>query len=103
MTVTVKQACEDESDVFIANIFSPNGDGKNDILYIEGNGLTNIYWAIYDRWGNLLFESFKQSDGWDGTRKGNFMESGTYVYYLKATCIKTNSEIKLKGNVTIVK
>lgn len=103
MTVTVKKACEDESDVYIANVFSPNNDGKNDMLYVEGNGLTNIYWAIYDRWGNMLFEAFDQSHGWDGARKGNPMESGTYVYYLKATCLKTNSEVKLKGNVSIVK
>ncbi|MBI2271144.1 MAG: gliding motility-associated C-terminal domain-containing protein [Bacteroidetes bacterium] len=102
--IIVKQGCsEDDSDAFIANIFSPNNDGKNDILYIEGNGLTNIYWAIYDRWGNLLFEAFDQTHGWNGTKKGNPMESGTYVYYLKATCIKTNTEIKLKGNVSIVK
>jgi gliding motility-associated-like protein len=103
LSITVKQACADEADVFIANIFSPNGDGKNDILMIQGTGLSNIYWAIYDRWGNLLFESFKQSDGWDGTKRGNPMEQGTYVWYLKATCIKTNSEVKLKGNTTIVK
>lgn len=103
MTVTVKKACEDESDVYVANVFSPNNDGKNDVLYVEGNGLTNIYWAIYDRWGNLLFEAFDQSHGWDGARKGNPMETGTYVYYLKATCLKTNSEVKLKGNVSIIK
>ncbi|MBI2269340.1 MAG: gliding motility-associated C-terminal domain-containing protein [Bacteroidetes bacterium] len=103
MTVTVRQACDDESDVYIANIFSPNDDGKNDKLFVEGNGLTDIYWAIYDRWGNLLFEAFNQTSGWDGTRKGNPMESGTYVYYLRATCLKTNTEVRLKGNVTIVK
>ena len=39
----------------------------------------------------------------DGTVKGNPMETGTYVYYLKATCIKTNSEVRMKGNVSIVK
>ena len=58
---------------------------------------------IYDRWGNLLFEAYDQNHTWDGTKNGNPMEAGTYVYYLKATCIKTNGEIKLKGNVSIVK
>ncbi|MCC6690005.1 MAG: gliding motility-associated C-terminal domain-containing protein, partial [Bacteroidia bacterium] len=103
INITVRQPCTDEEDVFIANIFSPNGDSKNDMLYVQGNGLTNIYWAIYDRWGNLLFESFKQADGWDGTRKGAAMDSGTYVWYLKGTCLRTNSEVRLKGNTTIVK
>ena len=104
LTITVKPACTgDESDLFIANIFSPNNDGVNDRLYVEGNGLANMYWAIYDRWGNVLFETFNQAQGWDGTTKGNPMETGIYVYYLKALCIKTNTEIKLKGNVSLVK
>lgn len=104
LKINVKPPCMgDEGDVFIANIFSPNNDGKNDVLYIEGNGLTNIYWGIYDRWGNLLFEAFDQTHGWDGTKRGNYMDPGTYVYYLRATCIRTFTEVRLKGNVTIVR
>lgn len=104
ITINVKPPCiDDDAAVFIANIFSPNNDGKNDILYIEGNGLTNIYWAIYDRWGNLLFETIDQSRGWDGTKNGHPMENGTYVYYLKGICTKTNNIVNLKGNVSIVK
>ncbi|MBI2268885.1 MAG: SBBP repeat-containing protein [Bacteroidetes bacterium] len=104
ITITVLPPCtNDEDAVFIANIFSPNNDGKNDILYIEGNGLTNIYWAIYDRWGNLLFETIDQSRGWDGTKNGMPVENGVYVYYLKGICRRTNSDVNLKGNVSIVK
>ncbi|MBI2268884.1 MAG: SBBP repeat-containing protein [Bacteroidetes bacterium] len=104
ITINVKPPCiDDDASVFIANIFSPNNDGKNDILYIEGNGLTNIYWGIYDRWGNLLFETIDQSHGWDGTKNGHPMENGTYVYYLKGICARTNSKVDLKGNITIVK
>jgi len=106
-TVTVfviKPSCiGSDEDLFVANIFSPNGDGKNDVLQLKGNGITNVYWAIYDRWGNLIFETSDQSQGWDGTKKGSAMGTGTYVYYIKATCIKTNSELRLKGNVTLVK
>ena len=102
--ITVNQGCVgDDADVFIANTFSPNSDGANDVLNIKGNGLKNIYWAIYDRWGNLMFETLDQSRGWDGSCKGNPVEAGTYVYYLKATCIKTNNEIRMKGNVSIVR
>jgi len=104
VTITVKKACSgNDDDVFIANIFSPNGDGKNDVLNIEGNGLTNIYWAIYDRWGNLIFETTNIAQGWDGTKNGSPMEAATYVYYLKAICTKTKAEVKLKGNVSVVK
>jgi len=105
VTVTViKPSCVgSDEDLFVANIFSPNGDGKNDVLQLKGNGITNVYWAIYDRWGNLLFESTDQSQGWDGTKKGSPMGTDTYVYYIKATCIKTNSELRMKGNVTLMR
>jgi len=103
ITITVKKACLDGNEVFIANVFSPNGDGANDVLNIEGNAITDIYWSIYDRWGNLVFETTDQAQGWDGTKKGSALESGTYVYYLKALCLKTNEEVRLKGNVSLVK
>jgi len=102
ITINVKKTCS-ESDIFIANVFSPNGDGKNDVLNVESAGLSNLYWAIYDRWGNLLFETYNQNQGWDGTKNGSIMGSDTYVYYLKAICTKTNTEVKLKGNVTIIR
>ena len=104
ITISVKAPCVgDEKDIFIANVFSPNNDGINDVVYVEGTGLVNIYWAIYDRWGNLLFETSNQNEGWDGTHKSNPLGTGTYVYYLKATCVKTNTEIRLKGNISLVK
>jgi len=103
ITIDVKKACSNGEDIFIANIFSPNGDGQNDVLNIEGNAVTNIYWSIYDRWGNEVFETTDQSHGWDGSKNGSSLESGTYVYYLKAICMKTNAEVKLKGNVSVVK
>ena len=81
----------------------PDAISANDVLFIEGNGLANIFWTIYDRWGNELFESYDQALGWDGTKNGSPLETGTYVYYLKATCVKTNQEVYLKGNVSITK
>ena len=102
--ITVKTAClGNEKDIFIANVFSPNNDGQNDVLSIEGNGLRDVYWAIYDRWGNKLFETTDQKESWNGTFKGKPLDNGTYVYYLKAICIHTETEVKLKGNVTIIR
>jgi len=104
VTINVKPAClGDNKDVFVANVFSPNGDNVNDVLNLEGNGLINIYWAIYDRWGNLVFETSDQSEGWDGTYHNQVVGPGTYVYYLKATCKKSNTEIQLKGNVSVLR
>lgn len=55
-----------ETFVFIPNAFTPNGDGLNDILYIGGQGIMEMEWRIYDRWGNLVFETTSPSEGWDG-------------------------------------
>lgn len=101
--INISKGCKDEKDVFVANVFSPNGDGKNDNLAIQGAGLTNVYWGIYDRWGNLLFETRDQAVAWDGTKNGSPLGAGTYVYYIKATCKKTLQEIILKGNVSIIR
>jgi gliding motility-associated-like protein len=57
---------------------------------------------IYDRWGELVFESFDRADGWDGTFRGKPMDPDTYDYYLKVTCIGGLEEI-IKGNVTLMR
>ena len=104
VSIQVKRNCRaDGGDIFIPNVFSPNNDGENDELKIEGNDFASIYWVIYDRWGNLVFETNDQSQVWDGTKNGNTLESGVYVYYLKATCRQGNTEIRLKGNVSLLK
>ena len=102
--VDVKPACiGNETDLFIANVFSPNKDGQNDVLRVQGNGFRDLYWSIYDRWGNKLFETTDQAVGWDGMFRNVEMEQGTYVYYLKAICIRSGAEIELQGNVSLVK
>lgn len=103
VTIKVNPLCLDDRTVFIPNVFSPNNDGKNDVLTIEGNGLTNIYWAIYDRWGNLVFETYDQIHGWDGSVKGNPVAVSIYSYYLRGTCVKTNGVVSLKGNVSLMR
>lgn len=104
VSILVKAFCSgNEKDIFIANIFSPNNDGKNDALKAQGNGLKDIYWAIFDRWGNKVFETTDLSKTWDGTYRGEMVVAGTYFYILKATCIQSNSEIDLKGNVTVIR
>ena len=102
-SITPKPPCECGEDVFVPNVFSPNNDGKNDVLYIEGNGLINIYWGIYDRWGNLVFETKDSAKGWNGTFNGNKSEQGIYMYYLTGTCVKTNSMVSLKGDVSMLR
>ena len=56
--------------VFIPNAFTPDGDGYNDILRVEGTNITEMVFMIFDRWGQKVFETNDQSIGWDGSFKG---------------------------------
>jgi gliding motility-associated-like protein len=88
--------------IYIPNIFSPNGDGINDELFVRGNGIVSIQFLIFDRWGALVFETTDQEIGWDGKHRGKKVNSGAFAYVLHANMIDGESRI-VKGNVTIVR
>jgi gliding motility-associated-like protein len=88
--------------VYVPNIFTPNGDGTNDILYVRGRGIETMQFIIYDRWGERVFTSEDPEDGWDGTFRGKPMESAVFVWHLKAT-LSNDESIKWKGTITLIK
>ncbi|MBL4754951.1 MAG: gliding motility-associated C-terminal domain-containing protein [Flavobacteriales bacterium] len=88
--------------VYVPNIFSPNSDGQNDVLYVLGNGITELTFVIYDRWGNKVFETTDQSIGWEGAYKGDPMNEAVFVYYLKAR-LATSEMVENKGNISLVR
>ena len=82
-------------------MFSPNGDGANDILKVYGNCITSIDLIIFDRWGEKVFESIDISTSWDGTYNGQKLDEAVFVYYINAT---VNGEKVVKhGNISLVK
>ncbi len=87
--------------VYVPNIFSPNGDGINDVIYVHGRDI-QIDWIIFDRWGEEVFESEDISSGWDGTFKGKKMPSDVYVYRLIVTWAD-GTETRKKGNISLVR
>ncbi|MBN8696066.1 MAG: gliding motility-associated C-terminal domain-containing protein [Bacteroidetes bacterium] len=91
---------ENIGNVFIPDIFSPNGDGQNDVLYVRGKGLKEFNFVIYDRWGEKIFETSDQSIGWDGTYKGTNLNNAVFVYYFKGIN-QENESIVLKGDITL--
>ncbi|MFH1321901.1 MAG: PKD domain-containing protein [Bacteroidota bacterium] len=82
--------------------FSPDGNGKNDILYIEGGPYAELDFIIYNEWGEKIFVSKKQENGWDGTYKGKPQPIGVYVYTVIAKAID-GKEYKLWGDVTLLR
>jgi len=99
-TVSLKMPC----DIFIPDAFSPNADGLNDffILRTYCNEIQSMYFEIYDRWGNKVFESTDLNTVWDATYKGKQMDNAVFVYSLQAT-LMDGSVINKKGNITLIK
>lgn len=93
--------CADPS-IFVPNAFTPNTDGSNDVLFLRGNMLKDIYFTIYNRWGEKVFETFDVNKGWDGQYKGRPCDPGVFDYYLKATC-PNQEKIFTKGNITLIR
>ncbi len=89
-------------NIFVPNAFSPNGDGENDILRVRGSFVDEMLFRVYDRWGQLIFESRDQEIGWDGTFKGKLLNPAVYVYYAEGTC-SNQAPFYIQGNVTLLR
>ncbi len=89
-------------DLYVPNIFSPNHDNHNDKLFVRGTGIKSLTFIVYDRWGEKIFETTNQDNGWDGTYKGKPLDNAVFIYYLKAEMIN-NETVERKGTVTLAK
>lgn len=100
--VNVLEVVCDRTYVYVPNAFSPNGDLENDVLYVRSAIATKILFRVFDRWGEMVFETTDQNIGWDGTFRDKLLKPDTYDYYLEATCVQGEQKI-IKGNVTLIR
>ena len=91
------------ADFFFPTIFSPNADGNNDLLCVYWGCLEDMHLSILNRWGEIVFETMDPNDCWDGTQKGQMLNSGIFVYIIEALDSETGEEVSLTGNVTLVR
>lgn len=98
-----------ERNVYIPNIFSPNGDGENDYFKpIFGPSVDRIVsLSIYDRWGRLIWEGYdmpanSEDSGWDGQFNGRSASQGTYIY-LTYIRFQSGREVKYEGSINLVR
>ena len=83
--------------------FSPNGDGKNDLLRpIVGTDVKSFTLSIYDRWGNRMVQSSDPQLAWNGTFNDSPLNSGAYAYMLEIIYLDGTTEIK-SGNITLIR
>lgn len=93
--------CE-EPFVYVPNAFTPNGDGENDILFVRSSVVEELVFRIYNRWGELVFETTDINRGWDGEFKGKPSDPDVYDYYLEGFCID-GQEMLIQGNITLIR
>ena len=92
------------NSINIPNAFTPNADGKNDVFKIETiKEIIDFKLIIYNRWGELIYESTDKNKGWDGTYKGKTVPQDVYVYMLTGTIKDTGEQIKRTGSVTVLR
>jgi gliding motility-associated-like protein len=93
-----------EFQLWVPNIFTPNGDGKNDLFFVQGIGVTQFEMTIFDRWGLEVFHSDNWLNGWNGKMKNSGAEltNGIYVYTVKAWD-STNKVHHYVGKITIAR
>ncbi len=97
-------------ELFVPNMFSPNGDQTNDRLQVYGTGIQAVQLRIFDRLGQLVFETDQWIEGtnldpnigWDGTFKGQPQQNGNYVWSLSGTFINNQAFTKT-GNVILTR
>jgi gliding motility-associated-like protein len=100
--ITVLNSGCGKPGIFVPNTFTPNGDGKNDQLFVRGNFIATLFFAVYNRWGEKVFETTDKKMGWDGLYKGTEADAGVFGWYLQVVC-KDGEETILKGNVTLIR
>ncbi len=92
-----------EPTVFVPSAFTPNGDGLNDVIRPIAVGLSEFdFFRIFNRFGQVVFQSNNPEAGWDGRINGIAQGTGTYVYLVKAKDFQ-GKDLVLKGTITLIR
>lgn len=105
--VTIIVLC-DQSQLYIPNTFTPNGDGQNDVFYPRGEGFDKLRsFRVFNRWGEIVYERKgfalnEKVSGWDGTFRGRELPPDVFMYMIEADC-DNGDVIQWKGDVTLIR
>ena len=100
--ITTQIVCN-STGIYIPDIFTPNGDGINDLVKPVCVGIKTFkYFKVYNRWGNILFETTDASKGWDGKFRGQVQPADSYIWLVEG--VDTNGkEIRKTGTLNLIK
>jgi len=99
-TLTVRALVDPLLDV--PNAFTPGRFGQNGIIKVAGFGIGKMDWKIYNRWGQLIFQSTNKQQGWDGTFKGKLQAMDVYVYTLDVE-FTDGKKLRKTGDITLLR
>lgn len=91
---------------YVPNAFTPDGDEFNQTfqpVFTSGFDPYDFDLYIYNRWGELIFESHDSQEGWDGTFKGNLVQTGLYSWKIEFKTIYTDERVLVTGHVNVLK
>ena len=113
ISVTNSSGCETSDSImvfvqischefFIPDVFSPNGDGQNDEFYFYSTCVKELTLTLYNRWGEVVFETQDPAEGWDGTFNNKAMHAAVFFYSIN-TVFKDGTAGVKNGNLTLVR
>ena len=82
--------------------FTPGVPGSNSVIKVEGFGIQQMVWTIYNRWGQKVFETTSRKVGWDGRYKGKLQPMDVYTYTLDVS-FSDGSKVKKTGDITLIR
>lgn len=113
LTVESEQGCIDSTSycfevsgyvLLVPNVFTPNGDGINDVFTVIGYGMEYIEMTVYDRWGGLIATARgSERLTWDGTKGGQPVPEGVYTYLLRYKLVDKPDVLYRSGTVTVLR
>lgn len=91
------------SAVYVPTAFTPDGNGRNDVLKPQYTGIKKVfYFTIYNRWGRPVFSTADPGRGWDGTQNGKALGTGSFVWMLRAEDV-VGQVYQLKGTFVLIR
>lgn len=90
------------AEIYAPNAFTPNGDDKNELFLLKTYQIDKFYLQIFNRWGQLLFQTEDKTKGWDGYYKGVLSKNDVYIWKVKYTTLSGERD-SMNGTVTLVR
>jgi gliding motility-associated-like protein len=112
LVVTNSEGCSDtlskilsvvlDNNIFIPSGFTPNNDGNNDLFRVRGNNIRFSNISIYNQWGQRIWYSPNEINGWDGTSNGDRVTNGSYAYAIEVTYDNGTTQM-FRGNINVIR